>query len=162
MSTPHKKPCATSAFGHFTRCGCPSAQLSLDGPERGGEGEGGRTARDGVTRDGESVDGVVGERGAGCDGEGDAVMVIGADPNGALFGGDGRVVRSGLDRLVEGSGEVLVIGTLMALLTGLTAATVSAVQGAAGVGVAVADDMRVDVPFVRFRLSKYVHGTVTD
>jgi hypothetical protein len=90
------------------------------------------------------------------------MTVIGADPNGALLGGDGRVVRSGLDRLVEGEGEVLVIGTLTAFLTGLTAVTVSAVQGAAGVGVAVADDIRVDVPFVRFRLSKYIHGTVTD
>jgi hypothetical protein len=72
MGTPHKKPCATSAFSHFTRCGCPSAQLSLEGPERRGEGEGSHAARDGVTRDGESVDGVVGEPGVGRDGEGGA------------------------------------------------------------------------------------------
>jgi hypothetical protein len=32
-------------------------------------------------------------------------MVIGADPNGALLGGDRRVVRSGLDRLAEGDGD---------------------------------------------------------
>ena len=56
----------------FRPVGCPSAQLSLDGPERGGEGGGGRAARDGVTRDGKSVDGVVGERGGGLDGEGGA------------------------------------------------------------------------------------------
>jgi hypothetical protein len=114
MCTPHKKPCATSAFCHFTRCGCPSAQLSLDGPEHGGEGEGGRAARDGVTRDGESVDGVVGERGGGLDGEGGARDGGGgacdggggANPDAALLEGDGGLVRSSLDRVVEREGDL--------------------------------------------------------
>jgi len=35
------------------------------------------------------------------------MVVIGADPYGALLEGDGRVVRSGLDLLVEGEGDGL-------------------------------------------------------
>ena len=56
-------------------------------------------------RDGEGVGGVVGERGVGRDGEG-GVVDCGGDGRGVAVGeGDGRVVRSGLDRLIEGDAD---------------------------------------------------------
>ena len=88
----------------------PSAQLSLDGPERGGGGggEGSCGALNGVTRDGEGVEGVVREFGCGRDSEGVARNSDpGVDLDEALLEGNGRVFRSGRNLLVEGEGDGL-------------------------------------------------------